>query len=85
LFSNLHIRNENVELVPIAFEPHCEYSPKKHSQVGTFAQRFILINILLELLNVKQWYIILWIIPKGFQKKFTCPKMTFFCKSPYNK
>ncbi len=36
-FSNLHIRNENVELVPIAFEPHCEYSPKKHFQVGTFA------------------------------------------------
>jgi hypothetical protein len=27
----LHIKNENVELVPILFEPHCEYSFKKHS------------------------------------------------------
>jgi len=27
---NLHIKNENVELVPILFDPHCEYSPKKH-------------------------------------------------------
>jgi hypothetical protein len=24
-------KNENVELVPILFEPHCEYSPKKFS------------------------------------------------------
>jgi hypothetical protein len=23
--------NENVELVPIVFEPHCEYSPIKYS------------------------------------------------------
>jgi hypothetical protein len=29
--SNLHIRNENVKLVPIALEPHCKYPPKKHS------------------------------------------------------
>jgi hypothetical protein len=26
----LHIKNENVELVPILFEQHCDYSPKIH-------------------------------------------------------
>jgi hypothetical protein len=26
----LQIKNENVELIPILFEQHCEYSTKKH-------------------------------------------------------
>jgi len=34
-------KNENVELVPILFEPRCGYS-LENTQVGTFAQRFIL-------------------------------------------
>ncbi len=48
---NLH-RNENVELVPNLFEPHCGYS-LKNTQVGTFAQWFILMNIFLELFDIK--------------------------------
>jgi hypothetical protein len=27
----LHLKNENVEFVPIVIEPHCKYSAKKHS------------------------------------------------------
>jgi len=38
LSSNLHIKNENVELVPILFEPHHEYSPKKHSNWDSCAK-----------------------------------------------
>jgi hypothetical protein len=45
-------RNENAELVPNLFEPHCGYSPKT-TQVGTFAQLFILINNFLELFDIK--------------------------------
>jgi hypothetical protein len=43
-------RNENVELVPNVFEPHCGCSPK-NTQVGTFAQWFYLMNIFLELFD----------------------------------
>jgi len=47
------MKNKNVELVPILFESHSEYSPKKHSSWDSCAQRFILINIPFELFDIK--------------------------------
>jgi len=45
--------NKNVELVPILFESHCEYSPKEQSSWDSYAQRFILMKILFELFDNK--------------------------------
>ncbi len=41
LKKKLHIKNEIVELVPILFKPHCEYSPFKN-----FKLRFLLKGLL---------------------------------------
>jgi hypothetical protein len=49
----LHMKNKNVELVPILFESHCEYSHKNHLSWDSCAQRFILINIIFELFDIK--------------------------------
>jgi hypothetical protein len=47
------MKNKNVELVPILFELHYEYSSKKHSSWDSCAQKFILMNILFELFDIK--------------------------------
>jgi hypothetical protein len=52
-YKNAHMKNKNVELVPIWFESYFEYLSQKHSSWDSYAQKFILMNILFELFDIK--------------------------------